>query len=343
MLVEFQWNDPKLIAIWKDLYKENLHLFPYSSREYNEEVFRYKKIKPSTMFQKEYFYVYYDDQQPMKALIIFPLYKKKNSLFIFGDNISGAGNLDFVYDKNITDEQLLEAFKELANKFKGKSLKLYKVNEISRLYDFFHEYQDELCEYYHLKAEMDRVCVKVIFSNDYEEYFKNLSNNAKSNLRKAYNKCEKANVDIKLEIVQGVLKDKQLLSDLLKIYTKRESERKKRKHHYLPFLKHRYFSALAWAMQALDSHYTFCLFLNGSPVAFMTGFATNFNEIVFPIVAIDSAYSQYAPGKLMISESIKYLQAHTEIRALDLSRGDERYKLEMGGTKHYNYQYILEF
>ena len=40
----------------------------------------------------------------------------------------------------------------------------------------------------------------------------------------------------------------------------------------------------------------------------MSGFLTNFNEIVFPIVAMDSAFSHYAPGKVMISESIKYLQ-----------------------------------
>ena len=95
-------------------------------------------------------------------------------------------------------------------------------------------------------------------------------------------------------------------------------------------------------MKNIASHYTFCFFLNNRLVAFMTGFATNYNEIVFPYVAIDSKYGSYAPGKLMIGESIKYLQEHTSIRELDLSRGDERYKLEMGGVRHYNYRFEIQ-
>ena len=112
--------------------------------------------------------------------------------------------------------------------------------------------------------------------------------------------------------------------------------------NFFPYLKHRYFSALVWAMEALDSHYTFCLFLNHKPAAFMTGFETNYNEIVFPYVAIDSTFGSYAPGKLMIAESIKWLQEHTQIRGLDLSRGDERYKREMGGICHYNYRFEIQ-
>ena len=74
----------------------------------------------------------------------------------------------------------------------------------------------------------------------------------------------------------------------------------------------------------------------------MTGFATNYNEIVFPYVAIDSTFATYSPGKLMIGESIKYLQKNTTIRGLDLSRGDERYKVEMGGVRHYNYRFEIQ-
>lgn len=44
----------------------------------------------------------------------------------------------------------------------------------------------------------------------------------------------------------------------------------------------------------------------------------------------------------MIGESIKYLQEHSAIRGLDLSRGDERYKLEMGGVRHYNYKFEIQ-
>lgn len=93
----------------------------------------------------------------------------------------------------------------------------------------------------------------------------------------------------------------------------------------------------------MKEHYTFCLYINENPAAFMSGFVTNFNEIVFPIVAMNSSFREYVPGKLMINESIKYLQKKESIRVLDLSRGDERYKFEMGGSKHYNYRIFLSF
>lgn len=193
-----------------------------------------------------------------------------------------------------------------------------------------------------VQAEKERVCVKIPFSDDYEAYEQGLSRNARSNLHKAYSKVRRNQLDINLKVIHGPVRDSELLSDVIKIYTKRESERKHRRMDFFPYLKHRYFSALAWAMKTLDSQYTFCLFLNHQPAAFMTGFATNYNEIVFPYVAIDSTFATYSPGKLMIGESIKYLQTNTAIRGLDLSRGDERYKLEMGGVHHYNYRFEIQ-
>lgn len=343
MLVQYKWEAPELDKIWKGLYQENSYIFPYSSREYNENIFKYKKVKPTTLFQKDYFFVYYDNSDETTPLMIIPVYVKKQCVYIFGENISGAGNLDFIYSRYITDEQLFSAFKELGQYFKGMELKLYKINQRSRLYKFFENNYNTLSKLYDLKKEMDRVCVKIIFPNEYELYFQGLSRNSRSNLHKAYNKAKKTDAEMHLDVIHGPFKNKKLLSDLMRIYTKRESERKRRKRDFFPFIKHRYFSALTWAMENMDSHYTFCLFLQHRPAAFMSGFLTNFNEIVFPIVAMDSAFSHYAPGKVMISESIKYLQKNSQIRGLDLSRGDERYKLEMGGEKHYNYRFFLQY
>lgn len=161
-------------------------------------------------------------------------------------------------------------------------------------------------------------------------------------MHRAYKKVRSNELDMSLQVIKGPFTDKALLSDAMKIYTKRESERKNRRIDFIPYIKHRYFSALLWAMETLASHYTFCFFLNNKLVAFMTGFVTNYNEIVFPYLAIDSTFASYAPGKLMIAESIKYLQEHSAIRVLDLSRGDEKYKFEMGGIRHYNYRFEIE-
>lgn len=248
-----------------------------------------------------------------------------------------------LYDAAITTKQLENAFAELKSMFPGKTLELRMINERSKLFNFLKGMAEAGADaVFPVKAEEERVCVKVPFPDDYEEYEKGLSRNARSNLHKAYSKVRRNELDMSLKVIQGPFTDKALLSEAMKIYTKRESERKNRRMDFIPYIKHRYFSALVWAMKNIASHYTFCFFLNNRLVAFMTGFATNYNEIVFPYVAIDSKYGSYAPGKLMIGESIKYLQEHTSIRGLDLSRGDERYKLEMGGVRHYNYRFEIQ-
>lgn len=121
------------------------------------------------------------------------------------------------------------------------------------------------------------------------------------------------------------------------IYTKREFERKGKVVSKLKTIKNRYFNPLVWAMRTMHSQYTFILYIDHKAAAFMTGFKSNSNSIVFPMLAIDSDYSKYMPGKLMINETIKYLINNSTIRVLDLSRGTEKYKLDMGGTIHKNY------
>ena len=338
MITTYKWNSLELKAIWKKLYKDNPCIFPYSSYEYNEQIIKYMKVKPSTIGQKNYFVVYEEEGKP---IVMFPLYVKKNTLHLLGQNISGAGHLDALYDADITPDQWSRALLELKNTFPGKKLQLAMVNERSKLCQFLRG-SNEKQPLPSIKSDMDRVCVKIPFPDTYEDYEQGLSRNSRSNLHKAYSKIRRNQMDMSLQVVQGPFTDKSLLSEVMKIYTKRESERKHRSMNFFPYLKHRYFSALVWAMEALDSHYTFCLFLNHKPAAFMTGFVTNYNEIVFPYVAIDSSFGTYAPGKLMIAESIKWLQAHTQIRGLDLSRGDERYKLEMGGVRHYNYRFEIQ-
>lgn len=136
MMTMYKWDDPALKQIWQKLYADNSYLFPYSSWEYNEQIYKYIKVKPSSMFQKNYFLVYEEEKKP---LVLFPLYLKKNNLRLFGENISGAGHLDLLYDAVITTKQLENAFAELKSMFPGKILELRMINERSKIYRFLQE------------------------------------------------------------------------------------------------------------------------------------------------------------------------------------------------------------
>lgn len=165
MLTMYKWDDPALKQIWQKLYADNSYLFPYSSWEYNEQIYKYMRVKPSSMFQKNYFLVYEEEKKP---LVLFPLYLKKNKLRLFGENISGAGHLDLLYDEAITTKQFENTFSELKSMFPGKILELRMINERSKIYRFLQEIADAGADaFIPVKAEEERVCVKVPFPDDY--------------------------------------------------------------------------------------------------------------------------------------------------------------------------------
>jgi len=337
LLVKCDFRDNSLVATWDELYDSNAHLFPYSSYEYNKIVHEYKKLKPKAWLESNCFYKWIDSNGTTK--IILPLSLYKNTISIYGDNISGAGHLDFVYSKLVTDEDFMNMFSELRTIWGGKKLILTKLNESSLLYKFLAKFSQELFPNSVLEAE--RECVKIDFANDYDSYYKGLSKSVRQNLRTSYNKLAKNNKLYELKVFSKTLCDEQTLNDIIHVYTKREFERKQKSYSYFKYFKNRYFNVLLWAMKAMQTQCTFAFYIDQKLAAYMTGFETNRKSIVFPMLAIDKDLGAYSPGKLMINESVKYLVQQSDIRCLDLSRGAESYKFDMGGTKHVNCRFSV--
>ena len=57
--------------------------------------------------------------------------------------------------------------------------------------------------------------------------------------------------------------------------------------------------------------------------------------VVIPRLSIDNQYRFYSPGYILLAETLHWLDSNTTCRCLDLSRGDEQYKIDMGGIKYY--------
>lgn len=76
----------------------------------------------------------------------------------------------------------------------------------------------------------------------------------------------------------------------------------------------------------------FILYIDGQPACFMSGFADHKGKkIVVPRLAIGESRRFYSPGYVMIRDAVRYLMENTDFRTLDLSRGSEKYKLDLGG------------
>lgn len=55
MLTMYKWGSPALKQIWQKLYADNSYLFPYSSWEYNEQIYKYMRVKPSSISKELFF------------------------------------------------------------------------------------------------------------------------------------------------------------------------------------------------------------------------------------------------------------------------------------------------
>lgn len=73
----------------------------------------------------------------------------------------------------------------------------------------------------------------------------------------------------------------------------------------------------------------YVLEIDGTPAAFMIVYRHH-NRLLMPKLAIDTTFSRYSPGILLILEASK-MWIDEGIADFDMCRGDERYKKEMGG------------
>ena len=58
------------------------------------------------------------------------------------------------------------------------------------------------------------------------------------------------------------------------------------------------------------------------------------DRIVIPRLSISTEFRKYSPGYVMLCECMKYLSENTGIRHIDLCRGTEKYKSDLGGREY---------
>lgn len=328
MLKEYKFNDAKLKTIWNSFYMGNSFLFPYQSYTYNSISYQCFRFQTSRLKEKYYFYIYYDESKPK---LIMPLMLKKGVFYIFGD-FESVGALDFVYPQNISAKDFDNAFKELRQIHKEK-LCLNHINEKSRLSDYIRS--NELSHDGKFRETGSQICVKIQFE-EYGNYYKSLSKSNRQNLRTSYNRLEKDGLTNRLVVDRKIDINNAAYKNEFSLYIKREDERQHKHRDFFSAMRLKYLDPVTVSLRKLDGVFDFKLYIDKQLAAFMAGIKSEANEIIVPKLAIDSQLGKYSPGKLLINESIKYLLNNTSIKTLDLSKGNEKYKYDMGGKEHTN-------
>lgn len=182
--------------------------------------------------------------------------------------------------------------------------------------------------------------VAIDFSDGHDVWFRSLSKNVRQNLRTAYNRLEKDEKSLRIEVSRGTQISHSLMNKLLDIYIKRHNERYDVKTSSLKsfYLRYLDFSTRALIQSPKSIH----IYISDRIAGFCSGYIDH-NSFVVPRLSIDNDFSRYSPGYLLINEAIKWFDENDSgVRIIDLSEGSEKYKLDLGGTIYKKLNYTIK-
>ncbi len=337
-------NFGSLETIWINLYEGNEFLTPYSSFQFNKIFYKTYRFGLHRVFLKAAFYEVIDNHE--NTIMIIPLFGNDQKYYIFGD-LAGTGYLDFIYKRDCTYEDFDKTFKLLGYELKGSKLLLHKINQKSKLND----YAASNTAFRRNGMVDEDICVNISFDSDYDEYFKALSKSVRQNIRTNRNRMEREGLNHRVDIIMDEVVPSKVRGEMIRVYNQRIVE-KYASSEVSIFIKavralaeaaRRYVNPITISTANMSGNFNSILYIDNSLVAFLSGYITdNGTTVIIPRHAMDSKYSRYGPGALLISETIKWLTQNTTIRNLDLSRGSEKYKYSLGGKEHYNYSYEID-
>lgn len=166
--------------------------------------------------------------------------------------------------------------------------------------------------------------------------FSGLSKSQRQNIRTAYNRLNRENKSFSFLSTTNNQQAIALYNKCFKLYMKRQASKYGAGLKELLFYK--YFQCAL-----TDINFAFAFVIEKEIASVMIGFFDPVrNAVEIPILAVNDKYLFYSPGVLLICETIKHLTANTDYKNLDLCRGVEKYKKDMGGEIYYTHNFFIK-
>lgn len=330
-------RNAKLEKAWRRFEEENSNLSPFLYFDYLKYIFqqtaRYNLIYSPMIACVE--------SSSGEILMITPIKRNifNGTLKMLGD-IQGCGLTDFLFSPDLSKEEAGKCIALFIDM--GKKFKLKRIDENS------------LINSYLAKCEMDislhkLTCIRLKFTDDIDMHIKGLSSSIRQNLRTAYNRMKRDGIEYELKVwMPENIMEQQMQEKIMKLYLRRLLGKYKR--HKVGNLFYKLYKTLFYKKLKHDTHSLYTLsnsfhaaiFIQGELACFMSGFSDHKGtRIVIPRLAINDTYKFYSPGYILICETMKWLASHSSIREIDLSRGTEKYKTDLGGEVYHTNSYAF--
>lgn len=284
--------------------------------------------------------IYLIQNEDGKPVLIAPLWIiKKNFKFInkkgcylIGRN-GWSDYLNLIYNK-FYPEAVDFLIEEIKNDYSINNFIFEQLKENTSLYKYINSK-------YQVLNNKRVTCVELNIPSTVEDYNKLLSKSVRQNIRTAFNRIKSDNLDVSLmfddkpdfEVCRRLRnsrvvnknkkewKTKSLMYKLIKvIYNKLILSWPK----YLPFEE--------------DPSLKFIsIYINNEICAFFN-YGVDYNKSIYLLaVGTNDNFKRYSPGIILMYEFIKYLTENNLSIKVDFTRGDEKYKYQLGGINHYIY------
>ena len=327
-------NSPRLKEAWKEM-EQAKGVSPFLYYDYMRYIW----------YQEKYFSAY----SPVVACVMegntyqmllplkWDMFKRRYKTL--GD-ILGCGHNDALFNTSLSLEECRQSVTYFYAHI-GSHLRLSRIREDSVLL----ERQDVNTDT--LKSVN---LVRINFPEGVDALIKSLSRNGKESVRRAYNRMRRDGIVTKLRIYRGdeISKDPEIWKAIMHIYLDRMFDKHKRggvkgkSNKVFKFLydfKTTHLKHDTKSLRFLPNNLHAVLMHGDKVMAFCLCMMNHHGDwLVNPRLAINIDYGFYSPGYALLVELMRYLEKETHCRLLDLSRGTEQYKTNMGGVVYKTYQ-----
>lgn len=201
-----------------------------------------------------------------------------------------------------------------------------------------------------VKKEECDVSLTIPRQESAEQYTMSLDRKIRENLRRSLKRMEKDEITYELSVT-GPIRDQALLSRLVDLHVRRILI-KNTKHEGLLhvasshirklYRKHRdlHNNIVAMSMSENPASVVIVIRLNGQPVGYEYGLRDG-GAVRMLQTCFDDGYRKYSPGFRALYDFVLRCYEDESIREIDLLRGDEHYKYELGGQEIKLYEFTL--